>query len=336
MKHLALPSDARLWRRLPFYLAAEEWAARTLPPDDYFFAWRVAPTVICGRNQDMQAEVNIAYCREHNIDVVRRRSGGGCVYADRNNWMFSYITPSDDINTTFSRYTLLVSDMLRSLGLDARPTGRNDIVIGGKKVSGNAFYHIPGRSIVHGTMLFDVDMATMANAITPSRAKLESKKVHSVAARVTCLRDEGITADVDAFGRYAVEHICGDSVYEVSDSQLCEIEEIEKTYYRPDFLDGKSQKEGAVSVNTCKEHRHGHIDGVGELDVEVALDDSICIESVNISGDFFVVSELDEALYRHLRGVPFGCTEVRAALNRASCGAIAGLTADNLHKLIFP
>ena len=96
MKHLSLP-DAALWRRLPFYLAAEEWAARVLPPDDYFFAWRVAPTVICGRNQDMAAEVDLDYCRTHGIDVVRRRSGGGCVYADRNNWMFSYITPSDEV-----------------------------------------------------------------------------------------------------------------------------------------------------------------------------------------------------------------------------------------------
>lgn len=263
MKHLALP-DAALWRRLPFYLAAKEWAARTLPPDDYFFAWRVNPTVICGRNQDMDAEVNMEYCRAHGIDVVRRRSGGGCVYADRDNWMFSYITPSDDISTTFSRYTILVSDMLRGLGFDARPTGRNDIVIDGRKVSGNAFYHIPGRSIVHGTMLFDVDAATMSRAITPSRAKLESKRVQSVPARITCLRAEGIDMDVDAFGRYAIGRICGDNTYQVSEAELHAIEAVEQTYYLPEFLSGRRapEHEGA-DVGVIR--RQGRIDGVVSL-----------------------------------------------------------------------
>lgn len=334
MKHLALP-DAALWRRLPFYLAAEEWVARTLPPDDYFFAWRVNPTVICGRNQDMGAEVDMDYCRAHGIDVVRRRSGGGCVYADRDNWMFSYITPSDDISTTFSRYTILVSDMLRSLGFDARPTGRNDIVIGGRKVSGNAFYHIPGRSIVHGTMLFDVDAATMSRAITPSRAKLESKRVQSVPARITCLRAEGIDMDVAAFGRYATERICGADAYRVSDEELRAIEAVEQTYYIPEFLSGRhaAAKEGD-SAGLIR--RQGRIEGVGELDVHIRVDRDNIIRSVNLSGDFFVLSELDDALCRHLRGVPFVPASIREALSRADCGAVAGLTAEGLLALIHP
>ncbi len=334
MKHLSLP-DAALWRRLPFYLAAEEWAARVLPPDDYFFAWRVAPTVICGRNQDMAAEVDLDYCRTHGIDVVRRRSGGGCVYADSNNWMFSYITPSDDISTTFSRYTLQVSDMLRSLGFDARPTGRNDIVIDDRKVSGNAFYHIPGRSIVHGTMLFDVDMATLGRAITPSRAKLESKRVHSVQSRVTCLRVEGIDMDVAAFGRYAIEYICGTDVYAVGAGELEQIERIEQTYYSPEFLHGRmsSAEQTADSGVIC---RAGRIDGVGEINLHIRLDNAGRISSVNISGDFFVLSELDTAVVRHLTGVPFTPADVGEALAGADCGAIAGLTADSLYRLIYP
>lgn len=145
----------------------EEWIARHLSPDDYFFIWRVKPTVICGRNQDIEKEVNLPYCRTHGIDVVRRRSGGGCVYADMNNWMFSFITPDEVVSTTFGRYTTLIAGMLRSLGFDASATGRNDIYIYNRKVSGNAFYHMPGRSIVHGTMLYDIDVERMTNAITP-------------------------------------------------------------------------------------------------------------------------------------------------------------------------
>ena len=153
MKHPVLPADEV--RPLPFYLAMEEWIARNLPPDDYFFAWRVNPTVICGRNQDIEKEVNLEYCRKNGISVVRRRSGGGCVYADMNNWMFSYITPSSEVSSTFARYTSMVADMLNSLGLETSATGRNDILVNKKKIAGNAFYHMADRAIVHGTMLYE-------------------------------------------------------------------------------------------------------------------------------------------------------------------------------------
>ena len=121
---------------------------------DFFFAWQVKPSVIVGRNQLLQKEINLEFCREHGVDVVRRKSGGGAVVADMNNVMLSYITSSDDVRSTFSEYTSMVAAALRALGLDASDNSRNDILIGTRKVSGNAYYHIPGRSIVHGTMLF--------------------------------------------------------------------------------------------------------------------------------------------------------------------------------------
>ncbi len=141
MIHLRLPFDEV--RPLPFYLAMEEWAARTLPVGRYFFCWRVESTVICGRNQDIAAEVNLDYCRNNGIPVVRRRSGGGAVFADMQNYMFSYIAPGDAIQSTFSAYTTMIADMLCRLGIDAQANGRNDIVAGGRKISGNAFYHLP-------------------------------------------------------------------------------------------------------------------------------------------------------------------------------------------------
>ena len=139
----------------------EEYAARIIGDDDIFFMWQVNPTVIFGRNQLIENEVNIPYCREHGIATYRRKSGGGCVFADMSNIMMSYITRSDNVEFTYRRYTHAVVDVLRKLGLNASDNGRNDILIDGLKVSGNAFYHLPGRSIVHGTMLFDTDMAHM-------------------------------------------------------------------------------------------------------------------------------------------------------------------------------
>ena len=172
MIYVALPEEKEY--RLPFYLAMEEYIAREFPAQDYFFMWQVQPTVIFGRNQLIDSEVDRLYCRENGIQTYRRKSGGGCVYADKSNIMLSYITPSSNVNFTFNRYMLMVEHALQKLGVDARTTGRNDILVDGKKVSGNAFYHLPGRSIVHGTMLYDTNLEHMARATTPSDSKLKS------------------------------------------------------------------------------------------------------------------------------------------------------------------
>ena len=141
MIYIALPETDTI-RRLSFYLATEEHVARHMDLDEAFFMWQVNPSVIFGRNQLIENEVNIDYCRSHNIETYRRKSGGGCVYADRSNVMFSYVTKDENVSLTFNRYVNLVALVLCRLGIDARATGRNDILIDGRKVSGNAFYHV--------------------------------------------------------------------------------------------------------------------------------------------------------------------------------------------------
>ncbi len=162
----------KILKDLSFFLAQEEYLAHAFPGRDLFFAWQVDPTVIIGRNQLLEKEVNVDFCRCNNIDIVRRKSGGGAVLADRNNIMFSYITTSDNVPVTFSKYTSMISSALRSLGLDAHDNSRNDILIGDRKVSGNSFYHLNGRSIVHGTMLYDFDAEMMSKALMLSADKL--------------------------------------------------------------------------------------------------------------------------------------------------------------------
>ena len=125
-------------RPLPFYLAMEEHLARNYPGGEYFFMWQVEPTVIFGRCQNPFAEVNLDFCRREGIQTYRRKSGGGCVFADMNNIMFSHITTSEEVTSTFGRYCRMVADTLRALGLDATTTGRNDILIGDRKVRGTA------------------------------------------------------------------------------------------------------------------------------------------------------------------------------------------------------
>lgn len=236
MTYLSLP-DAQE-RRLSFYLAMEEYAARQLNDgDDLFFLWQVEPSVIFGRNQDIASEVNLDYCRQHGIAFYRRKSGGGCVYADKSNVMMSYITRSDEVTTTFSRYMEMVTAVLRELGIAATSTENNDVLIDGRKVSGNAFYHIPGHSIVHGTMLFDTNMEHMLNAITPPQTKLDTHGVKSVRQRITLLREHS-DLTIDDFCTYIRNRLC-DRSYQLTCTDVQAIMSIEEEYLNPTFLYGK-------------------------------------------------------------------------------------------------
>ena len=187
MKYIALPDEKE--RRLSFYLAMEEWVARHLDEPECFFMWQVAPTVIFGRNQVMENEVNVDYCHEKGIQMFRRKSGGGCVYADKGNVMLSYVCDGDNVGFTFNKFINMLLLVLRRMGVEATSTSHNDVMIGERKVSGTAFYHLPGRNIVHSTFLYDTDMENMLHAITPSREKLQRKGVESVRQRITLLKD---------------------------------------------------------------------------------------------------------------------------------------------------
>ena len=186
MKHVILPDDVR--RSLAFYLAMEEFVAREIE-GEAFFVWRVEPTVIFGRNQVLENEVNLEYCRKHGVDVVRRKSGGGCVYSDLGNIMVSYISRRGDVSEVFDRYMTALTEALRALGVPAEKSGRNDILVEGRKVSGNAFHQLPDRSIVHGTLLYSTDLEALTEAIRPPVEKLQRHGVESVRQRVMNLSE---------------------------------------------------------------------------------------------------------------------------------------------------
>ena len=187
MKYIALPTTEV--HPLSFYLAMEEYVARYVSESDCFFMWQVEPTVIYGRNQVVENEVNLDYCREHGIKVIRRKSGGGCVYADMDNLMLSYITTGENVGFAFNQFVQMILLVLRKAGVKATGTSHNDIMIGDHKICGTACYHLNGRSIVHSTMLYDTNMEHMLQAITPGPEKLEKKGIQSVRQRITLLKD---------------------------------------------------------------------------------------------------------------------------------------------------
>ncbi len=238
MKHIKLPNSNQ--QKLSFYLAMEEYIASTLTDDgcdDCFFLWQVEPTVIFGRHQVIENEVNLEYCKANGIQTYRRKSGGGCVYADRNNVMLSYITRNDNVEKTFSKYLALVAEALQSiLGISAVATSNNDLLIEGAKVSGNAIYHTDGKIIAHGTLLYDTVMKNMISAITPSREKLQKHGVESVRQRITLLK-EHTDMPLEEIKARLIDYVCSDQIT-LNEEDVEKIKQIEKTYLDPDFIKG--------------------------------------------------------------------------------------------------
>lgn len=230
MKYVTIPDNAQ--RRLPFYLAMEEFIAAHVD-EDAFFMWRVAPTVIIGRNQVLENEVNVEYCRKAGVQIVRRKSGGGCVYSDMGNLMISYISDRGEVSAVFDRYMSALAASLCDLGLPAVASARNDVLVDGRKVSGNAFHQLPDRSIVHGTLLYSTDMKALTEAIRPPLEKLHRHGVESVRQRVVNLSEfkdvNPVLKSPESLTAYLTEHFT-DGMIALTPDQVAIIEEMEKEY----------------------------------------------------------------------------------------------------------
>ena len=210
MTHILLPDTVSADRRLVFYLAMEEFVAEHLdeliPADEEgaFFLWQSRPTVIIGKHQDVEAEVNLPWCREHGVDVCRRKSGGGCVYSDSGNQMISCILRDTNAQRAFGYYLERLVDNLSALGLPAVTSTHNDVMIGDRKVSGNASFARPTATI---------------------------HAVQSVRQRVTNLWDMGIR-DLSALQQHLISRFSQPSgrTVTLTEADVRVIEQIETTY----------------------------------------------------------------------------------------------------------
>lgn len=229
-----LPDSAP--RRLSFYLSLEEYLSSVY--GEGFFLWETAPCVILGRNQDAAAELDLDYCRSHNIAIFRRKSGGGCVYSGPGNLMISCIMPPAPVQESFSAYLQSLASTLVSLGADAVTTANNDVLCEGRKVSGNAFFSTPQAGIVHGTLLYDMDFAPMQQALTPSGEKLRKHAVASVRQRVANLKELYPSLD-KAVLKAALTKTFSEGKRILTLEEMQRVEQIERSYLSPDFILGK-------------------------------------------------------------------------------------------------
>ncbi len=233
MVYINLP-ETHANRRLSFYLAMEEYVARHVADVDTFWMWQVDPSVIFGRNQLMANEVNADYCREHHIAMYRRKSGGGCVYADHDNVMLSYVSPGEAVGLAFNRFIQMVLLVLRRMNIEAVGTSRNDVLIGDRKVCGTACYQVSGHSIVHSTLLYDTNMEHMTQAITPGPEKLQAKGIQSVRQRITLLKDHTMLT-LDEVKQLFRTTLCTDERM-LTASELEAIEQLEQEYLKKEFI----------------------------------------------------------------------------------------------------
>lgn len=260
-----------------FYFALEEYVLTHLLKEDetYFFTWEIHGVVI-GKNQVIENEVNLNFLKENNIDVYRRPTGGGCVYADHRNTMFSIITKRTNKEFTFKTYLSKIIDSMKILNLNLEFSGRNDLLFEGKKISGNAFLQNKYGMLMHGTFLYDCDLETMVRAITPNDEKLVSKGIDSVRSRVTNLKPylHGLTQEqlIKHF-----ENTMTYQTYELNEEEVKQISQMALKYESKEWI----YKKQPPYTKILKKRLSG-----GLFEVKLDLEEGI-IKNLVIQGDFF-------------------------------------------------
>ncbi|MCR6096836.1 lipoate--protein ligase [Salipaludibacillus agaradhaerens] len=272
-------------------LAIEEYALRHLPIDDTYLLFYVnEPSIIVGKNQNTIEEINKEYVEKNHIHVVRRLSGGGAVYHDLGNLNFSFLTRDDGKSfSNFQKFTSPVINALQKLGVNAQLSGRNDIQVGEKKISGNAQYTTKGRMFSHGTLLLDSEIEKVVDALKVNAEKIRSKGIKSIRSRVANINEfleDKLT--VDELKKVLLDDIFagGDvETYKLTENDWKGINQISNERYGNwDWNYGKSPKFDL--------HRSKRFEG-GTIDVRLNVSKGE-ITDCKIFGDFFGVGEVSD------------------------------------------
>ena len=292
-----------------YNLAFEEYVQTHRRTGNYLILWQNKNAVIVGRNQNAEEEINAAFVKDHGIQVIRRNTGGGAVYHDMGNLNYSFITDAGDIaERSAQAFTAPVVRALKALGLDAEASGRNDILVSGRKVSGTAQHIIKGRILHHGTLLFESNPEMITGALNPDPTKFASKSVKSVRSRVGNIRTF-LPADMSLqnFWDYLKIALAEDGIEPttLSDEELAAIDKLKTEKYDTwDWNYGRSPKFQRRSKNRYSG---------GGLEISLSVADG-CIQDIQIRGDFLGLTPVDP-LADALKGCAYREDAVSAVLD---------------------
>ncbi|WP_071393846.1 lipoate--protein ligase [Bacillus tuaregi] len=272
-------------------LAIEEYALKNLDINETYLLFYInKPSIIIGKNQNTIEEINTDFVEENGITVVRRLSGGGAVYHDLGNLNFSFITKDDGESFhNFSKFTEPVVNALRKLGVNAELSGRNDLVVDGRKISGNAQFSTRGRMFSHGTLMLDSEIDNVVSALKVKKDKIESKGIKSIRSRVANIAEflsEKIT--MEEFRQLLLSHIFEASEvpeYVLTEEDWEKIHQLSNERYQTwEWNYGKSPKFNL---------QHSQRFPVGSIDVRLEVNKGV-IENCKVYGDFFGVGDVQE------------------------------------------
>ena len=286
-------------------MAFDEYALEQLPLDEpLFYLWQNRPAVIIGLNQDAHAEVDIKYLKEHDIALVRRVTGGGAVYHDMGNLNYTIVGRSADLNRDYPEYARYMLQALQTLGVRAELSGRNDILVNGRKVSGYAKRVYKDRLMVHGTLMYDVGLSILEKALNPPAEKLVAKGIASVRSRVMNLREcmpqvKDIKDLKERLERY-LSHDYANAEYMLTEEAKQAIEQAAKRKFATqEWIYGKRAPIARNSdKSACKSINRASRLACGKVEIELEIRDGH-IAACRFGGDFIgnlPITAMEQAL----------------------------------------
>ncbi len=315
-------------------LAIEEYVLRTMniEEDSFLLFYINEPSIIIGKNQNTVEEIDTDFVEKNGIKVVRRLSGGGAVYHDLGNLNYSFITKDDGESfRNFQKFTEPVVKALANIGVKAELIGRNDLLVDGRKISGNAQFATQGRMFSHGTLMFDTEVDTVVSALRVRKDKIESKGIKSIRSRVANISeylDEPMT--IEELRMEILKSIFDGEenikYKELTDEDWENIHELSKERYANwDWNYGKSPKFNV---------QHSQRFPVGSIDVRLQVKKGL-IEDIAIFGDFFGIGEI-EKVQEKLRGVSYNRQAIEDALAEVDVATyLGGITTEEFIQLIY-